>query len=224
VEIGPGKGILTRELLKEGPVIAIEKDEILLAGLQETFAQDIAAGRLRLLTGDVRDFDPTELGAYVVAANIPYYITGEIIRQFLTAKCQPRAMALLVQKEVARRIVSPKESLLSLSVKAYGSPRIAGKVSRTHFSPPPSVDSAIIVVDNISKQFFDGLPEEQFFTLLHTGFAQKRKMLIGNLSSRYDRALLLTLFTACGIDEKARAEEVLLAQWAYLAKRLLGGS
>ena len=99
VEIGPGKGILTKELLALGPVIAIEKDEALVAVLRETFAIDIANGRLRIIEGDVRDFDPSSIAQpYVLAANIPYYITGEIIRQFLTALHQPRALALLIQK------------------------------------------------------------------------------------------------------------------------------
>ena len=167
LEIGPGKGILTKELLTLAPVVAVEKDGALVEQLKLTFAEDIATGRLRLVEGDVRDFSPTGYGlqatGYVVAANIPYYITGEIIRQFLTADTQPRAMALLVQKEVAQRIVSMKESILSLSVKAYGTPRLVEKVSRTHFSPPPSVDSAILAVNNISRTFFDCISEESFF-------------------------------------------------------------
>ena len=100
LEIGPGKGILTKELLALGPVVAIEKDEVLVGQLKQTFADDIASGRLRLVAGDVRDATPENLkiSDYVVAANIPYYITGEIIRQFLTTTVQQRAMALIVQK------------------------------------------------------------------------------------------------------------------------------
>ena len=106
LEIGPGKGILTKELLALGPVVAVEKDEVLVGQLKDTFAE-ITTGRFRLIEGDVRDATPENLGLtkYVVAANIPYYITGEIIRQFLTTTIQPRAMALLVQKEVAQRII-----------------------------------------------------------------------------------------------------------------------
>ncbi|HVU75606.1 MAG TPA: 16S rRNA (adenine(1518)-N(6)/adenine(1519)-N(6))-dimethyltransferase RsmA [Candidatus Paceibacterota bacterium] len=222
VEIGPGKGILTKELLALGPVVAVEKDEALCALLRETFASDIASGRLRLIEGDVRDFDPAELSApYVVAANIPYYITGEIIRQFLTSQTQPRAMALLVQKEVAQRATSAKESLLSLSIKAYGRPKIVEKVPAKHFSPPPSVDSAILLIDDVSKDFFSDIKEDAFFELLHTAFAQKRKMLIGNLSATYDKETLRAVFALCAIDEKARAEDVGLATWKLLARELL---
>jgi len=221
VEIGPGKGILTRELLARGPVIAIEKDEVLCARLRETFAGGIASGRLTLIEGDVRDFDSATIGGdYVLAANIPYYITGEIIRQFLTAEHQPLKMALLIQKEVAQRITSEKESLLSLSVKAYGTPRIVEKVSRMHFSPPPSVDSAILFVGDISRRFFEHLDEHAFFELLRVGFASKRKMLAGNLSSLYVKEQLASAFGAAGIHEKARAENVSLEQWKSLYQLL----
>jgi 16S rRNA (adenine1518-N6/adenine1519-N6)-dimethyltransferase len=221
VEIGPGKGILTRELLAEGPVVAIEKDEVLCAKLREDFADDIASGKLVLIEGDVRDFDPAALaGAYAVAANIPYYITGEIMRQFLSADAQPRAMALLVQKEVAQRATSDKESLLSLSVKAYGNPRIVEKVPAKHFSPPPSVDSAILLISGISKEFFSDIAEDGFFRLLHQGFAQKRKMLIGNLSNAYEKERVRAAFALAGIPEKARAEDVALPQWKVLVRAL----
>lgn len=218
VEIGPGKGVLTRELLALGPVVAIEKDGALVAQLREEFAQEIQAGRLKLIEGDVRTFTSEGIGPYVVAANIPYYITGEIIRRFLTAREQPRAMALLVQKEVAQRITSEKESLLSLSVKAYGTPNIVARVSRRHFSPPPSVDSAIIVIDGISRDFFSGFSEEKFFELVHAGFARKRKLLLNNLAAKFDKEEVHAAFTACGIDEKARAEDVPLEKWAALAR------
>ena len=222
LEIGPGKGILTKELLALGAVVAIEKDEALVEQLKVTFADDIASGRLRLVAGDVRDATPENLNLsnYVVAANIPYYITGEIVRQFLTASVQPRAMALLVQKEVAQRIVSMKESILSLSVKAYGTPRLVEKVSRTHFSPPPSVDSAILAVNNISRTFFDCISEESFFRVVRAGFASKRKMLANNLGVIFDKARVGEALHSCGIPEKVRAEDVPLEKWKNLTRNL----
>lgn len=222
LEIGPGKGVLTRELLALGPVVAVEKDEALVEKLQETFAEEIASKRFRLVEGDVRDVTPSSLGLdrYVLCANIPYYITGEIIRQFLTAPHQPRAMALLVQKEVASRIVDTKESILSLSVKAYGTPKVIAKVGKSHFSPPPSVDSAIILIDNISKDFFNEMEEETFFTVVRTGFASKRKMLANNLSIKFEKERVTAAMQASGIQEKARAEDVSLAEWKHLAQAL----
>ena len=226
LEIGPGKGVLTKELLKLGPVVAIEKDEVLAENLKQIFSSDITAGRLKLITGDIRDFKPEtydlKSGTYIVAANIPYYITGEIIRQFLTAEHQPRAMALLVQKEVADRIVAKndKESILSISVKAYGAPRIVGKVGKSHFSPPPSVDSAILVIDDISKRFFSDVSEDDFFDLVHRGFASKRKMLSRNLASSFELRASRSAMQRCGIPEKARAEDVSLEQWKCLTTDL----
>jgi 16S rRNA (adenine1518-N6/adenine1519-N6)-dimethyltransferase len=224
VEVGPGKGILTRELLALGPVVAVEKDEALVALLKETFAEDISSGRLTLIEGDVRDVTPAvlgvEAGKYVVAANIPYYITGEIIRQFLSASEQPRAMALLIQKEVAQRITSNKESILSLSVKAYGIPKMVEKVSRTHFSPPPSVDSAIILIDGITRDFFSDITEEDFFAVVRAGFASKRKQLANNLSTVFGREAATAAMGMCGISDKARAEDIHVQEWKGLVRTL----
>ncbi len=222
LEIGPGKGVLTKELLALGNVVAIEKDEALVEILKSTFAEEIASGRFTLVTDDVRNIVPQTLmkNEYVVAANIPYYITGEIIRQFLTASKQPRAMALLIQKEVAQRIVSKKESILSISVKAYGTPTLVEKVSKTHFSPPPSVDSAILAIDNISKTFFTDLSEDLFFTVVRAGFASKRKFVANNLATLFDKEAVIGAMRNAAISEKERAENVTLAQWKMVAKEV----
>jgi 16S rRNA (adenine1518-N6/adenine1519-N6)-dimethyltransferase len=225
VEVGPGKGALTRELVRiGGPVVAIEKDEELIGRLRDSFEPEIKSGRLRIIAGDIRDLDTISAGLadhlYVVAANIPYYITGEIIRQFLTAPTQPRAMALLIQKEVAQRITSSKESLLSLSVKVYGTPKIIEKVSRKCFSPAPSVDSAILLIDNISHDFFADVREEHFFAVMHAGFASKRKFLANNLGVKFGKEIAAKALADCGINEKARAEDVSLLEWKEIAQKL----
>ena len=156
-----------------------------------------------------------------MAANIPYYITGEIIRQFLETPAQPRAMALLIQKEVAERIIARdgKESILSLSVKAYGKPKIVAKVSRGNFSPPPSVDSAILLVGDISKKFFDDLDERIFFKVVKAGFSSKRKFLANNLSM-FGKAEAQQALNACGLSPKTRAEDVPLQEWGELTREL----
>lgn len=226
LEIGPGTGALTRELLIQGAnVLAVEKDEHLVSRLKETFADAIGKRRLKLVHDDIRNFDPVDhnLQRYAVAANIPYYITGEIIRQFLSAHRQPRAMALLVQKEVAERIArSQKESILSLSVKAYGVPSILAKVSRGNFSPPPAVDSSILLIEKISKTFFVDLPEESFFDVVRAGFASKRKYLLNNLATRYGKVLAQRALSAAKVAERARAEDVALPQWKTLAQVISG--
>jgi len=236
LEIGPGKGALTRELLLVSEkVLAIEKDEGLVARLHETFEEEIASGALTIIPADIRDVTPEKLklkaGKYVVAANIPYYITGEIIRKFLTARAQPRAMALLVQKEVAKRIISERESILSLSVKAFGTPRIVKNVPRGNFSPPPSVDSAILSITNISRDFFTdpvrsdasngaGAEEETFFKVVRAGFASKRKFLANNLAVSFGKENAMAALSSYGIPEKARAEDVPLEKWKSLAQEL----
>ena len=225
LEIGPGKGALTRELLMSGAnVVAVETDTVLVKILEETFAQEIAEGKLGLVSDDVRNVTPESLGLsrYVLAANIPYYITGEIIRQFLETNVQPRAMALLVQKEVAQRIIAgnKKESILSISVKVYGSPKIVSVVSRGNFSPPPSVDSAILLVDAISKDFFAGTNEGHFFKVVRAGFSSKRKFLANNLSTLWDKPDVLAALSACGVSEKARAEDLTPAIWKKIAMQI----
>jgi 16S rRNA (adenine1518-N6/adenine1519-N6)-dimethyltransferase len=229
LEIGPGHGALTKELLKTGArVVAIEKDEALTAELRHTFEQERAAGRFQLVEGDVRDFEPAHhglsAGGFILAANIPYYITGEILRQFLSSDAQPKRLALLIQKEVADRILArnKKESILSLSVKAFGVPSIAAKVARGNFSPPPSVDSAILVVDDISKKNFEDVDESFFFSVVRAGFSSKRKRLAGNLANLMGKQQAMSALEYCGLPENVRAEDVPTDTWFTLVRQLAG--
>ena len=235
LEIGPGTGMLTRELLKKAKkVIAVEADQELFEKLQADFASEIASGQLELIYGDIRNVylnlrysvkDGTS-EKYEIVANIPYYLTGEIFRMFLTAEHQPSSMTLLVQKEVAERIARSnpdakrsgprpkrrgKESILSLSVKAFGMPKYEFTVPRGAFMPAPKVDSAVLAIRDISrKNFASHAQEEQFFKLLHAGFAHKRKFVRKNL--------LEASLPQGEIPEKARAEDVPLETWLALSK------
>lgn len=224
LEIGPGTGLLTRPLLaRAAKVIAVETDGALVETLKETFAPEIAAGRLILLKEDVRTFDLGSIGgSYTLVANIPYYITGEIIRLFLTTSHKPSSMTLLVQKEVAERIArARKESLLSLSVKAYGSPKYQFTVPRGAFSPAPSVDSAVLSIEGIEKDSFASREEEaRFFDVLHAGFAHKRKRLMKNLEDVAPIKDIEGAFAAIGLDRNARSEDVELREWRSLTKSL----
>jgi 16S rRNA (adenine1518-N6/adenine1519-N6)-dimethyltransferase len=224
VEIGPGHGALTEKLLATGNiVVAIEKDPELCASLLTRFTREIETGSLHLMEGDIRDGDTYDVLAgrpYIVAANIPYYITGEIIRDFLTADHQPSRIALLIQKEVAGRIVADrKESILSLSVKAFGTPRIIATVPASSFNPPPAVDSAILLIENISRSFFDTVPEELFFKTIKAGFASKRKQLRGNLAKVFGEKAG-TALQESGVEGSRRAEDVTLEEWRRIAQRL----
>lgn len=159
LEIGPGKGALTKKLLeKAGLVIAVEKDYELFGFLKMKFEKEIADKKLILINEDILEFDCVrqDLTQYKIIANIPYNITGAILKKFLTEKNQPTLMVLMVQHEVAKRIMASdkKESLLSISVKAYGEPKMIMKVPARYFSPAPKVDSAIILIKNISRKNF----------------------------------------------------------------------
>lgn len=227
LEIGPGKGALTKELLAHaGKVIAIEKDKSLIPVLEETFATEIKNKKLVLIEGDIME-DTIELPHdYKVIANIPYYITGALFQMFLEHETQPSVIVFLVQKEVAERIVARdgKESILSLSVKAYGEPEYISKVSKHYFSPAPKVDSAIIAVSNISKNKFKQakMTEEDFFRVIKTGFAHKRKVLVQNLTELgIPKEVIEQAFTKLNISLKTRAENVGLPLWIALTQDLL---
>lgn len=188
LEIGPGKGALTEKLLeKAGTVIAIEKDRELFEFLKEKFVKEIENNTLMLACEDILQFkvESYKVKSYKVIANIPYNITGAILKKFLTEKNQPERMVLMVQHEVATRIVArdSKESILSTSVKAYGEPKMVMKVDKRYFSPAPKVNSAIISIKNISRKIFteNNISEEKFWEVVKAGFAHKRKKLSGNL-------------------------------------------
>ncbi len=226
LEIGPGKGALTKKLLEKGAIVhAVEKDNRLIELLHETFGREIADQRLYIYNEDALTFDPAQIltasGIYKIIANLPYYITGQFFRVFLTHTIQPKTIVVMVQKEVAERIVARdnKESILSISVKAYGTPKYVMTVQSKYFSPEPNVDSAIISVSNISREFFKDISEQKFFELLKAGFAHKRKVLIGNLSDLFPSEQLKKIFAELSIDVKIRAEDLTLEQWKQLAQQ-----
>lgn len=223
LEIGPGTGLLTKPLLKQARhVIAVEADRELAAQLSETFSPEIANGKLELVEKDIRAFDPASITApYALVANIPYYITGEIIRTFLSTKHKPQSMTLLVQKEVAERIARAKKgSLLSIAVKAYGDPAYEFTVPRGAFKPAPNVDSAVISIRHITDPFAGRAEESRFFEVLRAGFAHKRKLLAGNLSVVAKSDLVLAAMNAAKLPLKSRAEDLSVADWHRVAKAL----
>jgi 16S rRNA (adenine1518-N6/adenine1519-N6)-dimethyltransferase len=221
LEIGPGEGVLTQALLESGArVIAIEKDDRLIETLTNRFAREIEEGRFALIHGDALELDFNALnltpGSYTLAANIPYYITGLLIRAFFTREHLPARAVLLVQKEVAERIVARdgKESILSIAVKTFSTPRIVRIVPRGMFRPQPNVDSAVLLIEDISDPFASQKEEKHYFDILRRGFAHKRKKLSSNLSCSPD-----TLIT-CAIPEHARPEDVPPQAWHCLAEKL----
>lgn len=225
LEVGPGTGVLTDALLRSGArVVAVEKDKELIEHLRDRFAHAIQERQLMLLQGDILAFDPRGHGlpehAYKLVANIPYYITGEILRRFLSEVAQPSRMVLLVQKEVADRIVATdgKESILSLSVKLFGTPSIVARVPKSSFSPAPRVDSAVLAINAINHSGLAKKDAVRFFQLVHAGFSQKRKQLVPLLTPHVDKRRLLGVLAKHGLPATARAERLPLAAWLELAK------
>jgi len=323
LEIGPGKGVLTKKLLeKSSHVVAVEKDKNLVEFLQEKFSEEIKSKKLILLEEDILNFDVSYVGNtfsqvlgsprpkseglgqtvrksipdfasqnvkqnilertlgrsgddgqrkfsaenfrgesknvlrnYKIIANIPYNITGAILKKFLTEKNQPTMMVLMVQNEVAKRILGnrtnptsqklrgARESILSISVKAYGTPKMEMKVPARYFSPAPKVDSAIISIKNISRKnfpplldkeragvrFFNPPPpnlplikeegntfEERFWEIIHAGFAHKRKKLANNLKHYIGSSYVNSL----GNYGNMRAEDLTLVDWINIVKML----
>lgn len=233
LEVGPGKGALTEKLLPRArQVFAVEKDERLVFYLTLKFKDEFKNNKLVIIGADILKFDPTtiglQVGGYKIVANIPYYITGELLRHFLSEVAAPSRMVLMTQKEVADRILARdpratnalglKESVLSISIKAYGEPKYLETVNAEYFTPKPKVDSAVLMIDKISKDFFTDVSEERFFNVVKRGFAHKRKLLINNLE--IITAAGKKVFTDCDIAPNARAENLTLRQWKCLAKNL----
>lgn len=227
LEIGPGTGVLTGALLKSGAKItAVEKDERAIEILGEMFKTEIGNGQLKVIDADIltenNDFIPQN--PYKIVANIPYYITGAILEKFLETSKKPNKMVLLVQKEVADRIVARdgKESILSISVKAFGTPTIVAKVPKGAFLPPPTVDSAILVIENIEDKNFCNKADEisKFFKIVKAGFAHKRKFVQRNLEVITDANKIKIIWQKLGLDEKVRAEDISYSTWILIAREI----
>jgi len=240
LEIGPGTGILTRALLAGGVnVVAIEKDSRAINILQDTFKNEIDEGRLKLYEGDILEMSaeslttllqnntsptqtPHSTVAYSLIANIPYYITGAILEKFLEYSPRPTHMVLLVQKEVAERIVARdgKQSILSTSVHVFGTPRLVAKVPPGAFTPPPTVDSAILTITDISDRLFTqkNVDISRFFEIVKAGFSHKRKYALRNIEGglhtrRVELSILESIWHTLGLDPRVRAEDMTVQNW-----------
>lgn len=228
LEIGSGTGKLTEKLLAHGySVIAVEADRTLFANLADSYADAVAAGTLIPVHGDIRTLTRPDLGLvdgrFAVIANIPYYLTGTLLRTLLEEPPRPRNCAFLVQREIAERIArEEKGSVLSISVRAFGEPHYVMTVKPGSFSPPPAVESAILTITDISAERFGAVSIPAFFDLVRAGFSQKRKQLAGNLAPAYGtREEIHAQLRALGHAETARAEDLSVGNWLALARALL---
>ena len=215
VEIGPGLGILTRELAKRAKkVYAIEIDPKIAEILSTSC---VGCRNLNILRQDVRKFDPQGIGRYKVVANLPYYITSHVIRKFLEAKNKPQTLTVLIQREVAERICAKpgRMSLLSIAVQFYGIPEIAELVSPLAFFPSPKVYSAVLKIKVVKEPLFEDVDRRIFFRLVKAGFGEKRKMIANSMSGslNLDKNLISQLLRRAGVEPMLRPERLTLDNW-----------
>jgi len=233
MEIGPGLGVLTRELAGQGGwVITIELDNKLAAILKQSLA---SFDNVAIINEDVLKVDPAALlqeqearfpagisspFSYKVVANLPYYITSPVLRHFLEASLKPQVMVVMVQKEVAEAIVAKpgQMSILSVSVQFYGEPTIVSYVPARCFYPEPEVDSAILKIRLYSQPPVEVADREGFFELVRAAFSAPRKQMANSLAQRLElsKAEVLSLLGEAGIMPQRRAETLTLDEWAKL--------
>jgi len=227
MEIGPGMGILTRELARRaGRVIAVELDSKLAEILKHTMA---SFTNTTIINEDILQIEPADLlkeqesidspYSYKVVANLPYYITSPVLRHFLEASVKPQIMVVMVQKEVAEAIAAEpgQMSLLSISVQFYGEPRIISHVPAECFYPAPEVDSAILRIE-LYHQPAVAVDEGSFFELVRAGFSASRKQICNSLAQGLElpKAEVLSLLEETEIAPQRRAETLTLKEWAQL--------
>lgn len=220
VEIGPGLGTLTSALFQFfEQVVAVELDDRLAENLPKSFP----GKNLKVVHQDVLGLDIESLELpekYVVAGNIPYYITSPIIQKFLHVDHRPQKIVLLIQKEVAERLAAePGDySILGLSAQIYAKVTLGPVVKREFFTPPPKVDSQVVILEPLAEP----LASEKTMSLIKLGFIAPRKKLASNLSVglKLPKEKILAAFSAQGISQDVRPADLSIADWVALEKAL----
>lgn len=234
VEVGPGLGILTEGLAKQGAkVIAVELDSKLVALLKKRLA---TFPNVKIIHADILQVTPRQLlennltsselvRGYKVIANLPYYITSPVLRHFLEAQPRPSEMVVTVQKEVGEAIAAPpgKMSLLSVKTQFYSQPTIIAYVPAASFYPPPKVDSVILRLNVYSQPplIKSGVSDVAgFFDIVMHGFSAPRKQLRNSLAHSLEMppSQVALLLEKAGIEAKRRAETLSLEEWRELWK------
>jgi 16S rRNA (adenine1518-N6/adenine1519-N6)-dimethyltransferase len=223
LEIGPGLGSLTRLLAQTAAsVTAVELDNRFIPILQAELA---FFDNVRLIHGDIlkQDMDALFDQPYKVVANVPYYITGAILRHLFSAKQKPTCLVMTVQKEVAERLtaVPPKMSLLAVSTQLYGHAEIISIIKAGAFWPRPDVDSAVIRLTLYPEPLIPFAKEKSFFKLVRAGFSQKRKQLKNNLRQLgYNKEEVTAVLQAAGVDGRRRAQTLTISEWSAIHNNL----
>lgn len=238
LEIGPGLGTLTRRLAERvGRVLAVELDRKMVQVLTDQLGD---CTNVRVVQGDILDIDPGDALAevagpqhsaapesYKVVANLPYYVTSAALKHLLTARVRPTRLTLMVQREVAQRIVARAGdmSLLAVSVQVFGEPRIVCRVSASAFYPRPKVDSAVLTIRVYGSPRVPRDGEAFFFRVVQAGFGQKRKQIHNSLSAGLHQPHddILAALQRAGVAADRRPQTLGVDEWLNLAEALRSG-
>jgi 16S rRNA (adenine1518-N6/adenine1519-N6)-dimethyltransferase len=222
LEIGPGLGTLTSELLKRAEkVIAVEFDSELARKLPGQFP----GKNLEIINGDILEFDLSVMPVgYKVVANVPYYITSKIVKMLMTNINKPSITVLLVQKEVAQRLAAKpgKMSILAISAQVFADVTLGDIVPAKLFTPPPKVDSQLVIFKTRQSPFFTDIHQADFFRIVKAGFSAKRKKLRSSLSGglKLSKVEIESILKKANINPDVRAETLDIDEWVQLTRIL----
>jgi 16S rRNA (adenine1518-N6/adenine1519-N6)-dimethyltransferase len=227
LEIGPGTGELTTKLLdRDVKVIALEYDPELIPLLRSRF-KDITKDKLELIEGDVRTYNFTDISQteYKIVANIPYYLTANLMRRLTDdIVTKPKTVVLLVQKEVAKRVAAKPGamSIMAIAAQFYYSVELGIVVKAELFIPPPKVESQVLIMTCRKKPLYPGIDVELFFRVVKAGFSQRRKTLLNTLSSglRMARDETETILEQVNIQPQTRAQSLSMDNWFDLYRAI----
>lgn len=221
LEIGPGLGTLTSRLLaRAGSVVAVEFD----ADLARKLPKQFPGKNLTVTNQDILQFDLSQLASgYKVVANVPYYITSKIVQRLSESKNPPQTMVLLVQKEVAERLAAKPGgySILAIAAQIYYEVSLGSVVVSEFFTPPPKVDSQVVIMHRRPSPMVDESLRAAFFQLVKAGFSAKRKKLRSSLAGglRLSKSTVEELLKQANISADSRAEDLEISQWLTLLEK-----
>ena len=220
LEIGPGTGTLTEVILESGAqVLALEFDHEAIRPLEKRFSSQLGTA-IEIREGDIRSFDFGRMGeVYKIVANIPYYLTANLFRALIDTDHKPAVASLLVQKEVAERVAAQpgKLSFMAVALQLFYEVSVGEMVPAYLFTPPPKVDSQVVILKQHTSPLFPDLDQERFFALVKAGFSERRKMLKSSLKTGVGSGVAVgELLAEAGIRPDARAQELSLEEWHQL--------
>ena len=221
LEVGPGLGTLTSKLLaRAGSVVAVEFD----ADLARKLPKQFPGKNLTVVNEDILQFDLSQLASgYKVVANVPYYIISKIVQRLSESKNPPQTMVLLVQKEVAERLAAKPGgySILAIAAQIYYEVSLGSVVVSEFFTPPPKVDSQVVIMHRRPSPMVDESLRAAFFQLVKAGFSAKRKKLRSSLAGglRLSKSTVEELLKQANISADSRAEDLEISQWLTLLEK-----